>query len=140
MTVAGDHDEVSIRDREPVHSIMAEPDPHEKLRLWAASYASIAARTTPLRVLVRNAAAGDPGVADVYATLNRERHVGMSEFARHLADGGWLRDDITVNEAADVLWGVSSPEIWELFVLDRGWKTKRMQGWIADTLDRALLR
>ncbi len=140
VTVAGDHDEVAIRDRDPVRSILAEPDPHEKLRLWAANYVSIAVRTTPLHMLVRDAAASDPSVAEVFATTNTERHLGMSEFARHLGDGGWLRHDVTVDEAADVLWSVSSPTMFELLALQRGWQTERMRAWIADTLDHALLR
>src|SRR5438309_2275859 len=46
---------------------------------------------------------------------------------------------VTLAHAADVLWSFSSPELYELLVLRRGWTPKRYGRYIADAMIHALL-
>jgi hypothetical protein len=71
--------------------------------------------------------------------MTTERLVGMTEFARHLHDGGHLRDDVTLEEARDVLWTYNSVELYDLLVVQRGWAPERYGAWIARALASALL-
>ncbi len=59
--------------------------------------------------------------------------------ARNLAEAGHLRDDITAEHAGEVLWTYSSPELYELLVLGRGWPAERYGTFIADAMIAALL-
>ena len=43
------------------------------------------------------------------------------------------------DEAVDVVYALTSPEIFELLVRQCGWTAQQFQDWLADTLTRLLL-
>ena len=136
----GDDDQVIPNlDREVLDQLWAEPDPEKKLRLYGEILGRGAARVQPVQLLARQAAASDPAAAEVYETIRNERLAGMTGFAGFLNDSGRLRDDVTVEEARDVLWTYNSAELWELLVVKRGWQPERYGRWIGDALVAALL-
>jgi hypothetical protein len=45
-----------------------------------------------------------------------------------------------VEEVADVLWSMNSPELYLLLVGQCGWDPDRYQRWLADAWQRLLLR
>ena len=69
-----------------------------------------------------------------HGRLKRMRH-----HARFLADRGYLRSDVTLAGATDILWTCSSAELYELLVLKRGWSSVRFGRFIADFMISALL-
>ena len=90
-------------------------------------------------VLVRGAAANDPAAADLWEQMLDQRHRGMSEFAHHLFEGGHIRGGMTEKQAADLLWSLNSPELWELLVQRRKWSTDNYRRWMAKTAIDSLL-
>jgi hypothetical protein len=58
----------------------------------------------------------------------------MRHNARTLADRDLLRKGISLDQATDVLWTYSSPELYELLVLQLGWPPGRYGAFIADFL------
>jgi AcrR family transcriptional regulator len=139
IAVVGDQEPVPLMEREVVKQNMAEPDPRQKLRMYADFYAETAARANPYQLLARNAAASDPAAAAVWAQMVQERLVGMNHLARHLSDGGHLRPDVTADDAQDILWTFNSVEMWELLVLQRRWQARKFADWMGDMLISALL-
>jgi AcrR family transcriptional regulator len=137
--IVGDHAAVPMLQRNLVQRIEAEPDPRRKFELYGEHLAQAGPRAGPVQLLVRAAGAGDPEVAAVWEQMTTERLVGMTEFARHLHDGGQLRDDVTLEEARDVLWTYNSVELYDLLVVQRGWAPERYGAWIARALASALL-
>jgi hypothetical protein len=71
--------------------------------------------------------------------MDTSRLTRMTSNARNLAEAGHLRDGITVEHAGEVLWTYSSPELYELLVLGRGWPAERYGTFIADAMIAALL-
>jgi AcrR family transcriptional regulator len=140
VAIVGDDEPLPLNQRDPVLALRAEPDPRQKIRMWSELYVTLAARAVPLFLLARGAAANDPAAADVWLQGLDGRRSGMAEFAHHLAEGDHLRADIDEEEAADVLWALNSPELWELLVLRRGWSPDRFGNWIADVAIESLLR
>jgi AcrR family transcriptional regulator len=138
IAVVGDEEPVPLIERDAVKRNMAEPDPRQKLRMYAEFYVEAAARANPYQLLARNAAASDPAAAAVWAQMAQERLVGMSHFARHLHEGGHLRPGVTADDARDILWTFISVEIWELLVVQRGWKPQKFALWMGDMLISAL--
>ena len=115
-----------------------EPDPRKILAAWGAFTAELAPRVVPVLQLARDAAA-DPEVAAVLDQLSAARHERMTVNARGLAAAGHLRPGVTVDQAADILWAYSSPELYELLVTRRGWPPERYGQFIAQGLAAALL-
>jgi AcrR family transcriptional regulator len=137
--LVGDDEPIPMRERAPVRAILSEPDPRQKIAIWSDYYVSFAARAVPVQLLVRGAAAGDPALATLWEQMLTERRSGMSEFASHLFEGGHLRAGINQDEAADILWALNSPELWELFVLRSGWSPDRYRQWMAKVAIDSLL-
>jgi AcrR family transcriptional regulator len=116
-----------------------EPDPRKIIRGWGKLTTEVAPRIAPILLLIRSAAATDPEMAALRAEMDTSRLTRMTSNARNLADAGHLRDDITAEHAGEVLWTYSSPELYELLVLGRGWPAERYATFIADAMIAALL-
>jgi len=116
-----------------------EKDPRAIVHGWARLAVEVAPRVAPVLLLVRDAAATDPELADLQAEMDVHRLTRMTHNARSLAKGRHLRSGITVAAAADVLWTYSSPELYELLVVRRGWSVERYGRFIADGMIAALL-
>ena len=116
-----------------------ETDPRVIMRKWGELTTEVASVITPIRLLIRAAAATDPEMASLLADSDAERLVRMEHHARFLAEHGYLRDGVTVAKAADVLWTCSSAEFYELLVLNRGWSPAEFGRFVADFMIDALL-
>ena len=144
LVLAVFHDAIAGRDDEPAElradRVSAdEADPERRLRAFGAFVTEVAPRVAPVMLLVRTAAAGDPEAAAVWGQMVDERLARMTGHARGLADGGHLRPGVTVEEARDVLWLYSAPELYELLVVQRGWSPERFGAWVGETYVHALL-
>jgi AcrR family transcriptional regulator len=115
-----------------------ETDPRAIIRGWGTLAAEVAPRVCPTLLLLRDASS-DPEVAHVRGRLDSARLERMTHNARGLADAGHLRDDVSVGHAAEVMWTYSSPELYELLVVVRGWPVERYGTFIADAMVAALL-
>jgi AcrR family transcriptional regulator len=137
VAMAGDDEPPTMMQREALTRIREEPDPREKLRRYGRFVADTAPRHTPIQLLARAAANTDPDAAAVWNQLCAERLHGMTMFARGLAEH--LRDDVTVDDARDLLWTHNSPELYDLLVNARGWSPHKFGQWLSASLIAALL-
>ncbi len=120
--------------------LRAEPDPRVVVRGWARLATEVAPRASPLLMLVREAAATDPGVRALYDEMDEDRLRRMTDNAGYLQRGGHLREGVTLERAADVLFTTSSPELYDLLVVRRGWSLAAYADFVETTIVAALLR
>lgn len=139
VAIVGDDEPVPLMEREFVQRNRAEPDPRRKLETYGEHLAVTIPRAGPVQLVVRAAAGTDVGAAEVWAQLQQERLTGMSAFALHLDEAGYLRDGVSRAEARDVLWTHNSVELWDLLVNQRRWSNARYGRWIGAQLIAALL-
>lgn len=136
---AGDDDATPIYERERAKRILAEPSPVRKLEIYTEGLLGTLTRSARLQLVVRTAAELDPRMRGVWEEITSARLVGMGIIATNLSEGGHLRHGITREEARDVLWAYTSPELYQLMVLSRGWPGTRYQDWVCQALTGALL-
>jgi len=117
----------------------SENDPRKIVRGWGVLTMEVAPRVAPVLLLVRDAAASDPELARLQEEMDAARRTRMAHNARTLLNGGHLRQGVTLDAATDVLWTYSSPELYELLVIRRGWSIERYGRFIADAMIAALL-
>jgi AcrR family transcriptional regulator len=139
VTLVGDDEPVPMDARGEVQSVLAEPDPRKKIELYATYVPRIVGRVGPMGSVIHEAASSDPSAAAIEAQIEEERLIGMGMFAQHLHDGGHLRPGVTVEAARDVLWAVTSPAVWDLLVVRRGWDDEAFSRFVADAATAALL-
>ena len=77
-----------------------------------------------------------PGLWTEIAT---RRATNMRGFAADLRSTGELRDDLTDDQVADIIWSMNAAEYWDLLVRERGWTPDQFRDWLTDAWTRLLL-
>ncbi|HLM07792.1 MAG TPA: helix-turn-helix domain-containing protein [Blastococcus sp.] len=140
VLLAGDPDPVPLAQRPAFRDLLAETDPHRVMERYAAISRDLIVRVGPLAAALLSAArSADPELADLAATISRERLAGATAFTDHVAGLGALSHRLTREQARDVVWTLISPEVYRLLVLDRGWSADIYEQWLGDSLIAALL-
>ena len=117
----------------------AATDPAALLRGLGTLTAEIAPRIAPLLLLLTSAAGSDPALTDLHEQLEDARLARMTQVAQTVAGKTGLRAGRTAAEAADIMWTYSSPELFRLLVLTRGWTPERYGEFVGESLVAALL-
>ena len=92
------------------------------LRQWTNFSMEVAPRVAPVMLLVRAAAAADAEAAALAAQMNAERLNRMEVNAQRLLGRAGLRRRLTARHVADVLFTYTSPELYELLILQQQWR------------------
>jgi len=141
VAAVGDDEPVPLLDRPFVQAVADEPDPRRAVGIWLETSRAIFGRVAPLLSVVRDAAGADPEMAEQWRVNEGQRYIAHRSLAELLAaKGDALRPGLTVDEAADVIFTLLSPEVYLLLTAVRGWPPARWQDWAADTIARAILR
>ena len=140
IALSGTEEPIPAMERESTQQIREEPDPWQKLVMFAGVIRRLNERVAPLWVLIREAAAGDPELKAIADELDQRRAGHMRVFvAESLEATGALRSGLSVETAADIVWATNAPEFFLLLVRDRGWDADFFERWLADTWTRLLL-
>jgi AcrR family transcriptional regulator len=137
--IAGDDRPVAVAERPEVGILHAQPDPRELLAGFSAVVIAINQRIGDVYRVLVSAAGSDPDAAALLVAIQQQREAGQRQFARTLGRSGALRAGLAPRAAADIIYGLASPELYRLFVGDRGWTPTRYQSWLSRTLAEALL-
>ncbi len=140
VAVVGDSAPVPIFQRREMMAMFEEPDPQRTLELYAEIIAGIGERISGLYEVFRAAATADPVISAVWEQIQRERLIGATYFVSMLASKGPLRDGLSLDAAADIVWVHIDNGIYHRFVRERGWPRDQFEAWFATTLDAQLLR
>ena len=137
--LSGTDHTVAAAERDYVKAIRAEPDPARKLAIYAGAVRDIHRRMAPLFLALRDASATEPEAKEVWREISDRRSSNMRQLAEDLQAAGGLRDGLSVDEAADVIWATNSAEVYVLLTGERGWTPSRYESWLAATWCRLLL-
>ncbi|GAA2090666.1 TetR/AcrR family transcriptional regulator [Streptomyces albiaxialis] len=138
VTIAGDDEPVATMDRAWFRAGIDAPDAREHLRLHVAGTRAVLDRVAPVTQVVATALATDPEVAAMWPGDEDPRHIVQTAAARSMMAKPGAREDVTPEHAADVLYGLLSPETYLLFVRERGWEPERWERWAYETLSAQL--
>ena len=117
----------------------SETDPRRMLRGLGTLTTEVAPRIAPLLLLLSTAAEADSAMAQLRADFDAARLARMTHVAQILASKTQLRRGLSVKEAAEIMWAYSSPELYGLLVLSRGWQHERYGEFVGESLVDALL-
>lgn len=139
VAFGGDDEPVEYQHRPQVRAALADPDPAGMLDAFARMHPGVVGRSAPIQQVLAEAAAADPDAAELLALARNQRHTGQSRIARQLAERGALAEGLTEAEAADVVYALFSPEVYRIFIVERGWRPERFGEWLSKALRDALL-
>lgn len=69
----------------------------------------------------------------------RRRRRAEAPLVEQWRSGGHLRAGLSKGRAADVLWALTSPELYSLLVVQSGWSGDAYEEWLIDALTERLL-
>ena len=138
ITVGGDDQPLIVLDRDWVSAARRQRFPKKQLGLVVAGACQIAARTAPLKEVMRDAAATEPGVRELVRQDHERRRLTQEALVRFLVERRPLRDGMDVHRAADTFFAVVNSYTYELLVGYCGWAPAEWQDWLIDLLEREL--
>jgi AcrR family transcriptional regulator len=139
VRVGGDDATIDLLDRPGPQAVRAERDQQSQLSTFARDVTEIIERVRPVDDIIRGAAAVDADVAALRVRIQESRYQSMREFVSWVAANGPLRDGLNEEDAATILWTLTSPEVHGLLRAVRGWPAHRYTAWLHDSLTRILL-
>nr|WP_062332832.1 TetR/AcrR family transcriptional regulator [Herbidospora sakaeratensis] len=137
-SIAGDTAPVATMDREWFRAACAEPTAAGQLRAHVHGTREILGRVAPIMPLIAAAAATDPEIAAQWPGGPDPRHTVHHAAAEALARKPDTRPGLSVEMAADLLFGLLSPQLYLIFVHDRGWSPDTWEEWARTTLTAQL--
>jgi AcrR family transcriptional regulator len=126
-----------VPEQSAPRALVSVPDQREQLRLFAADIVSRLERAAPLVALVGEAARGEPELAELLQQLHGHRLRNLRTLTEALATNGPLR--LPKDAATETVWALTSPELHQLLVRQRGWSHRRYTTWLARSLEALLL-
>ena len=126
--------------RELVNQLRAAADPRQRLRLVAELTRRAFEASLPEFELMRGAAAVAPEIAAVARQVESRRRANQNLLVTRLADEGSLRPDLPPADATDILWALTSYDLYRALVTEQDWTADRYESWPTALLTGQLLR
>lgn len=140
QAISGTDRAVVAEERDYVKAMLGTSDPIEKLTIYAHAMREIQARMAPLHLALRDASSTEPEAQRVWQEISERRAANMRKLVKDLQKTGGLRSDLSVSEAADVIWVTNSAELYVMLTVERGWLPQRYERWLAESWCRLLLK
>jgi AcrR family transcriptional regulator len=118
----------------------AAADPHRQLELAVSFIVDYYAGAAPFLSILRAAAATEPDRQGFIDQGEAFRRAAQEPLVRHWSQHGWLAPGRTAAEAADILWALTSPDVYLKLTSIPGWPPDRCRAWLISTLGAQLLR
>jgi len=126
--------------RDLVERLRSAADPTERLRLVAELARRAYQAAAPELELMRGAAAVTPEVASVASQVETRRRANQARLVTYLAEHDVLIPELDADQATDIVWTLTSYDVYRALVVERSWPPERYQDWLAGTLAACLLR
>jgi AcrR family transcriptional regulator len=140
VTIGGDAADVAVLDREGPQAMRRETDQRRQIAMFAAGMSEQLERIRPIDDILRSAAMVDADARTLRDDLQlRQRRAAMAQVVSWISANGDLRNAMTVEEATDLVWTLTSPEVHQLLRQSCGWTAQQYQTWLNDSLASALI-
>lgn len=133
-TIAGDDEPVATMDRPWFRAACDAATAAEQVRAHVHGSRAMLERVAPITKLIETASASDSEIAAMWPADEDPRYTVHAAAAKALVAKPDARQGISARHAADVLHGLLSPELYLIFVRDRGWSTAHWEEWARETL------
>jgi AcrR family transcriptional regulator len=135
LSVGGDDLPIPLLERPGPQSVLEEANLVRQMRMFSHDISEILERVAPVFEILRTAAKTEPEIAELLRELLAGRWRNLAVFVEHLP----LRKGLEREQATEIVWTLTSPEVFRLLTADRGRSRERYAAWLEATLSRLLL-
>ena len=133
----------TARFGESYHDLVREAlhtqDPRERIRFPARISRRIYESEHAVLDLLRGAGAVAPVLAKRESEGECMRYEAQQGMIQFLIQSKSLRSGLDEKRARDILWALTSRDLYRMLVRDRGWTTQHFEDWLADLLVETLI-
>src|SRR5947207_8912800 len=122
-----------------IEELRATEDPSRRLSLVAQITRQTYEPLASSLELLRTAGAVAPELADLAQQVEARRRQNQARLMASLYEQGVLRSDLSFEEATDVLWALTSYDVYRMLVVEQSWEPERYETWLAQLLVQHLL-
>jgi TetR/AcrR family transcriptional regulator, regulator of autoinduction and epiphytic fitness len=138
QTVAGDAGPAALLDRDWVKQASQHPGPRQRLAMVIQHTSQVAARTAPIKEVMRDAAAGDPAVRQLLREDDQRRYITQQALVDLAIGEDQLRDGCDRDHAAATFFALVNSNCYQLLATHLGWNPADWQQWLTTILERDL--
>jgi hypothetical protein len=135
LLLRGDEEDIAMGERQWYRDVLAEPDPERRLLLTARNSRAVKERAAALMEVMRTAAPTEPDIEALWSRIQSE----LYEIQRPIVESLPLRKELDAARAADLMWALNHPDVWQLLVTQRGWTPEQYERWLGETFRAQLL-
>jgi AcrR family transcriptional regulator len=139
LLLRGDTADAPMAQRPFYTELLAEPDPERQLTMLAGGSRVVKERSGAVLAVIRSAAATDADSAELWQRIQTEFHEIQAKVTASLHAKKALRKGLGPARAADLLWTLNHPDVWQLLVSERGWTPAEWEAWFAGAARQQLL-
>ncbi len=133
-------EDTPVPERAAPRAVGRERDQRKQLQMFARVVADNLQGAAPVSEILVDAARTEPEIRRVLHVLSAARLQHVALFVEQLRANGPLRAGLVDEAARDIVWTLTSPEVFLLMTRERDWPRERYADWLADALTHALLR
>ena len=122
-----------------IEEVRATEDPSRRLSLVAQISRQAYQQVASSLELLRTAGAVAPELADLAQQVEARRRQNQARLMASLREQGVLRPDLSLEEATDVLWALTSYDLYRMLVVEQRWQPERYETWLAQLLVQHIL-
>ena len=138
VTIAGDADPAALLDRDWVRQAARHQDPRQRLALVVRHTSQVAARTAPVKEVMRDAAASDPAVRQLLLEDDQRRYLTQQVLVDLIIGADSLRPGCDRDHAVATFFALVNSHGYQLLATQLGWNPDDWQRWLTGVLDREL--
>ena len=120
--------------------LRATPEPSQRLSLVAQITRRAYEPLVPELELLRTAGAVAPELAELARQIGARRRENQARLIAYLHEHRALRHGLLQEEATDVLWALTSYDLYRMLVVEQHWPPERYETWLAQLLMQHLLQ
>ncbi|MFH8294644.1 TetR/AcrR family transcriptional regulator [Streptomyces sp. NPDC018059] len=139
VAIAGDDEPVPTMERPWFTEVTSAPTAEAALAALVAGARETLERVAAITEMVRAAAATNPEIRELWPDATDPRYTVMSTAAKSLTAKPGARPAVSTDEAADIVYGILSPELFLVLTRDRAWSPAKWERWAYDTLRSQLV-
>ena len=125
--------------RELVRQALSAREPRERLRYAARIARQIFDSERPVLDLLRGAGVLAPELSRVERERESMRYERQEPMIDFLAKKKQLRPGLSRARAREILWALTSRDLYRMLVRERGWPSQEFEDWLGETLLQALI-
>jgi AcrR family transcriptional regulator len=139
LLLRGDEADVPVMDRAWYLEVLEEQVAARQLELNARNARAVKERIAAVLDVIRHAAPLDAEIEELWRRIQADFYDNQRAIVESIAAKGALQRGLDVTRAADILWTLNHPDLWQLLVRQRGWTPAQWEQWFAATSSAQLL-